>query len=129
MLGWPLDSDQYRFFVNQTTGSVSKYAIILDEKGKHYPITFMVGLNEKAQVTKVEILVYREQIGSEVRKSRFLSQFRGKTSNDPIQVNQDIRHISGATVSSWSVTAGVRKAVILTNYFFNKTGGDSEKTS
>jgi hypothetical protein len=38
-------------------------------------------------------------------------QFRGKTTGDPLQVDRDIRSISGATISVNSVTAGVRAAL------------------
>ena len=44
---------------------------------------------------------------------RFLKQFRGKSTNDPIRMNRDITVLSGATMSSRALTAGVKKALIL----------------
>jgi Na+-translocating ferredoxin:NAD+ oxidoreductase RnfG subunit len=38
-------------------------------------------------------------------------QFRGKTADAPLQVGKDIRNISGATISSNSVTRGVKQAL------------------
>jgi Na+-translocating ferredoxin:NAD+ oxidoreductase RnfG subunit len=38
-------------------------------------------------------------------------QFRGKTATAPLQVGKDIKNISGATISSNSVTRGVRQAL------------------
>lgn len=94
-------------------GKVERYAFILDEDGKHYPITFIVGLSPKASVTRVAVMVYRERRGDGVKRSRFLNQFPQKTSKDPIEVNSDIVHITGSTISSWSIAAGVRKAIVL----------------
>ena len=58
-------------------------------------------------------MVYRERRGDGVKRQRFLQQFNGKSSKDPIEVNSDIVHITGSTISSWSMAAGVRKAVVL----------------
>ena len=58
-------------------------------------------------------MVYREDYGSDVRKRRFLKQFRGKSSTDPISVNNDITSISGATMSSYAIANGVREALEL----------------
>jgi hypothetical protein len=38
-------------------------------------------------------------------------QFRGKTSAAPLTVGKDIKNISGATISSHSVTLGVRRTL------------------
>ena len=45
---------------------------------------------------------------------RFLKQFIAKKSHDPVQVDQDIMGITGATVSSWAMASGVKKALIMT---------------
>jgi Na+-translocating ferredoxin:NAD+ oxidoreductase subunit G len=91
----------------------AEYAIILDELGKHYPITFIVGMSKRFEVTKVRVMVYREKIGANVRKRRFLKQFKGKSAASELKVNQDIDHITGATISSWAITAGVKKALAI----------------
>jgi len=94
-------------------GKVERYALILDEDGKHFPITFIVGLSPQASVTQVAVMVYRERRGDGIKRNRFLSQFVGKSGKDPIEVNTDIIHLTGATISSWSIAAGVRKAIAL----------------
>ena len=38
-------------------------------------------------------------------------QFRGKTISAPLQVGKDIKNISGATISSNSVTRGVKQTL------------------
>ena len=90
------------------------YALILEELGKHYPMTFIVGITPQFKVKRAALMVYREKIGHQVRKKRFLKQFFGKGSDSTLAVNQDIINVSGATISSWAMTAGVKKALVIT---------------
>jgi Na+-translocating ferredoxin:NAD+ oxidoreductase RnfG subunit len=112
-LGWPLAERRYDLFVGRRAGETSGMAFILDEVGKYYPITFVVGLGPAGSIERVAVMVYRERVGVDVRRQRFLKQFRGKGPGDPLAVNRDIVHLTGATISSWAVTAGVRRAVML----------------
>jgi electron transport complex protein RnfG len=64
-------------------------------------------------------MVYREKIGSNVRKKRFLKQYKGKTKDDPLMVDYDIMGISGATISSWSIASGAKKALIMLESIIN----------
>ncbi len=112
-LGRKLAEDTYTWYVAQTDGKPSGYALIMDEQGKYYPITFIVGLKPDGSVRDVAIMIYREKRGDAVKRRRFLNQFQGKTAEDPLMVNRDIIHLTGATVSSWSISAGVKKATVL----------------
>ena len=77
--------------------------------GKHLYIDYAVSLDPAGRVHRVDILQYRESYGGEVRQASWLAQFVGKTSASPLQVDSDIRNISGATLSSHHVTEGVKK--------------------
>lgn len=112
-LGRKLEEPSYTFFEGQQGGKPVGFAIVLDELGKHYPITFVVGLTPDGSVREVAVMTYREKRGDAVKRRRFLNQFKDKTDTDPIMVNRDIVHLTGATVSSWSIAAGVKKAVVL----------------
>lgn len=109
-----IKEDTYTVFIGKKDGKEEKYAFILDEQGKHFPMTFIVSLDNKANVDQVAVMVYREKRGDGVKRKRFLNQFKNKNSKDPIEIDNDIVHITGATISSWSMTAGVKKAVVLT---------------
>lgn len=113
-LGRRLDASAYTFHIGRQAGRVVGYAMILDEIGKHEPITFAVGLTPQLTVHDVAVMVYREKVGSEVKRPRFLQQFRGKTSKDKLTLNQDILPLSGATMSSAAISAGVKRALVLT---------------
>lgn len=87
---------------------------IVDEVvGKHEFITFAVGLTASGAVKQIEIMEYRESYGSEVRDAKWRAQFIGKTAKDPLRLDQDIKNISGATLSSRHVAEGVRRACAL----------------
>jgi Na+-translocating ferredoxin:NAD+ oxidoreductase RnfG subunit len=66
-------------------------------------------LEPDGRVRRVEILQYRESYGGEVANASWLAQFIGKTSGSALEVNQDIRNIAGATLSSRHVTEGVKR--------------------
>lgn len=89
------------------------YAVVSEESGKYRPITYMVGIDPEFHVTKVVVMVYREDRGGEIRTPRFLYQFKGKSAKDPIRVNRDIVNISGATISVRAISAGVKKVLYL----------------
>ena len=81
--------------------------------GKHLVIDYAVALDPNGRVGHVEILEYRESYGGEISNRSWLAQFVGKTSQDPLQLDQDIRNISGATLSSRHVTEGVKRVLAL----------------
>lgn len=86
---------------------------IVDEVlGKHEYITYAVGLHADGAVAAIEILDYRESYGHEVRNEKWRTQFVGKTSRAPLKLDQDIKNISGATLSSRHITDGVKRLLV-----------------
>ena len=86
----------------------------LDEVlGKHELITYAVGINPQGRVRGVEILAYRESHGGEVRDASWREQFTGKSAADPLQLDRDIRNISGATLSCRHITDGIKRLLKL----------------
>ena len=97
----------YYFGLNEE-GQPMGAMIVGNEIGRSYPITFMVVINPDGTVRDVEIMVYREPHGWEVRFESFLSQFFGRDAGHPFD---DIHNITGATLSVHSMTRGIKKAV------------------
>ena len=91
--------------------SVLGFAVVREVKGKDQPITFLVATDTADRLRDVDILVYREPYGGEVAYEAWRRQFRGKSTDDALQVGRDIRTISGATISVNAVTLGVRRAL------------------
>lgn len=104
------------------SGRLAGYAMVLDEKGKYRPITFLVAADSDLTVRDVEVLVYREDRGGEVRRQRFLRQYRGKTASDPIRTHRDIVNVTGATISVNALNDGVRRALATLGRLYG-TGG------
>lgn len=85
------------------------WLIIDNVIGKHEFIDFAVALKADGSVKGVEIMTYRETYGGEVRNPKWRAQFTGKSLSAPVKIDQDIKNISGATLSSVHITEGVRR--------------------
>ena len=99
------------------------WAMILEERGKYRPITMMVGVAPDFTVRGVEVMVYREDRGEEVRYDRFLQQYRDKGTGAPIRTHRDIMNVTGATISVHSMNDGVRRALHTVKTLYAGGGG------
>ncbi len=77
--------------------------------GKHEFIPTALALNADGTVKDIEILEYREAYGSQIRDPAWRAQFTGKRNGDTLTLTQDIKNISGATLSSRHITGGVKR--------------------
>ena len=87
------------------------YAVVVDEIGKVNPFTLIVAATPAFKVQGVAVMVYREPRGGEITQKRFLAQYKGKGSGDPILLDRDIVGISGATLSVIGANRAVHKAL------------------
>lgn len=88
--------------------------VIVDEVyGKHEFITYAMAIDPNGKVAGVEILEYRESYGGEVRNGSWRAQFVGKSAADRLELDKDIRNLSGATLSCQHVTEGIRRNLAL----------------
>ncbi len=110
-LGWRLTEETFVFHRAAKNGTDLGYAMVDQQRGRFKPITFMVQVSPNGKVGRVEVMVYRESRGDGVQRQRFLKQFRDKSASDPIRMNRDITVLSGATMSSRALTAGVKKVL------------------
>jgi hypothetical protein len=122
-IGWKFPEDSFEVYVGETGKQVDGYALVQNTIGKHKPMTYMVGVDTHGRVLNVELLVFREARGSEVRTKRFNVQYEGKTVLDPVRINKDIINISGATMSVRSLSAGVKRVLVLIDEFYLKPAG------
>lgn len=116
--GGKIAKEEWTFYIARSGGKIDGYAVIDNEIGKTEPITFITAMSPRGIITGVEVLVYRESHGSEVRDKAFVKQFAGKKEGDPIRVGQDIRNISGATLSARALAVGAKRAVALRELFY-----------
>lgn len=99
--------------IQAESGSPAGAAIVDEVPGKSERITILVAVGADGLLKDLEILAYRESYGGEVAQEAWRSQFRGKKPGDPLRVGRQIRNISGATISTNSVSAGVARCLPL----------------
>lgn len=116
--------DQYVVFKATRGDTIAGYAIIVEEIGKHRPITFIVGVRPDGSVSDVAVMAYREAYGGDVRRKRFLTQYRDKNAKTGLQTNGDIQNIAGATLSVDAASRAVKKALAVAHVAFG-TGAAS----
>jgi FMN-binding domain len=88
-------------------------AVVVEEIGKHRPITFVVGIRPDGTIEDVAVMAYREAYGGEIRQQRFLAQYRGKGATDDLKPYGAIKNVAGATLSVEAASRAVRKAQAL----------------
>ncbi|MFQ5951951.1 MAG: FMN-binding protein [Candidatus Omnitrophota bacterium] len=89
------------------------YRVVLDETGKHGPITFAVIIGKDGKIEDMSILKSNEVRGSKIGRKRFLKQFVGKSLKDPLRLRKDIDAITGATISSKAAVKAAKNALII----------------
>ena len=85
-------------------------AVIVEEIGKHRPITFVVGVRPDGTIEDVAVMAYREAYGGEIHSKRFLSQYDGKSAGDDLRPYKGIKNVAGATLSVEAAGRAVHKA-------------------
>jgi hypothetical protein len=128
-IGWKFPEKSFEVHIGETGDKIDGYAMTHNTIGKHKHMTYIVGVDSSGACTDVELLVFREARGSEVRRKRFNAQYEGKTVFDPISINKDIINISGATMSVRSISAGVKRVLVLIDEFYLKPTGLGSNTT
>jgi hypothetical protein len=127
-IGWKFPEEAFEVYVGETGEKIDGYAMVHNTIGKHKHMTYMVGVDATGACSDVELLVFREARGSEVGRKRFNVQYEGKTVLDPIRINKDIINITGATMSVRSISAGVKRVLVLIDEFYLKPVGIGSDT-
>jgi Na+-translocating ferredoxin:NAD+ oxidoreductase RnfG subunit len=77
--------------------------------GKNEMITLALALKADGSVKQVDILDYRETYGYEIKHPKWRAQFEGKSFGAKLRLDDDIKNISGATLSCRHVVEGVKR--------------------
>ncbi len=83
---------------------------ILEEIGKTQPITTGIAVSGGA-IERLQVLVYRESHGWEVRYPFFTDQFKGMVLQEDLRLSDQVDGISGATLSVRALTKLARLAL------------------
>jgi hypothetical protein len=87
-------------------------AWILEDIGKTEPITTGIVVDNSA-IARIEVLIYRESRGWEVKHPSFTKQFKGATLTALSELDRQIDGITGATLSVRALTRLARMALYL----------------
>lgn len=93
-------------------GDVIGYAFVGEGNGYGGVVRVLVGVDETTdEILNIKVIEHSETpgLGSRVEEDTFRNRFVGKTVDDPIQINQDIDNLSGATMSARAVAEAVRE--------------------
>lgn len=112
-LGRPLPKPEYVIYVAKRGDEVVGYAVFDEERGEHELIDFATFFDPQGVIVRTEIVAYREAYGSEIRREAFRKQFLGRSAKSGFKVGQDIDAISGATLSSESMSRALQRAAVL----------------
>lgn len=116
----PLKITETNFFKINNNNTLLGYYYIGQAYGKADYFDFIVIFDTNLIVSKVKILVYREDHGGEVGSKRWLKQFIGKSSTMDLEYQKDIAAISGATISAKAMTNEVNKLLKTIGILNNK---------
>lgn len=116
----PIKIDDTNFFKIKIEEKTVGYYYLGQAFGKTDYFDFMVIFDKELIVSKVKVLVYREDHGSEVGSKRWLNQFNGKKTNENLTYQKDIAAISGATISAKSMTNEVNKLLKTVTILYTK---------
>lgn len=70
---------------------------------------YVVIFDSELIIKKIKILAYREDYGGEIGSKRWLKQFIDLSVKDEVELNKNIKNISGATISARSMTITVNE--------------------
>lgn len=84
-----------------------------DVVGKHEFITYAAGVDQEGKILGIEILIYRETHGSQIKQESWRKNFKGKTISDYFKLDKDVPNITGATLSCRNVLDGVKRLLAL----------------
>jgi hypothetical protein len=107
-----LESQLWTIYVGWKGGEVQGYAVIDSHIVRTLPETFMVVIDPKGALRRVDVLAFHEP-PEYLPTERWIGQFKGHALDDDLKLGAGIQGITGATLSAQAMTAGVRRALAL----------------
>lgn len=104
---------QQRVWRAEHQGELLGWFMVDEVVGKHEFITYAAALSPAGKVLGIEVLVYRETYGYQIREEDWRAQFRGKSLQDAFKLDEDVKNITGATLSCRNVTNGIKRLLAL----------------
>lgn len=108
----PLESNLITVYVGYRGEQLIGYAILDTHVVRTLPETFLVVLTPDGAVAATHVLAFYEPL-EYLPGARWLAQLERKRLDDDLQIGRGLAAITGSTLSSRAVTAGVRRALAI----------------
>ncbi|MBS1262732.1 MAG: hypothetical protein MAG453_02095 [Calditrichaeota bacterium] len=119
--------DPLPLWIAGSGGEIRGYGLVRRAMGRFDPFWIAVACDTSLTVRGVEVLEYRSPYGGEVRSHSFLDQFVGRDDPARLRPGREIDGISGATISTRSLSEQVAHALAVLRLL--RDGGDLRKLS
>lgn len=116
LAGTPLQRSVIPYYVGLLEGRITGYAYFDTHLVRTLPETIVVSLGADGRITAIEILSFDEP-EDYLPRERWLRQFDGRRLDDDLSLKGAIRGLTGATLSSRSVTAATRRILAIHRLF------------
>lgn len=103
--------DDVIFQLKDIKNQIIGFAYVGKTTSKVAYFDYVVIFDKNLVISKVKVLIYREDHGGEITHKRWLAQFKGLEKNQNILYKKDIAGISGATISASSLTNAVNNVL------------------
>ncbi len=108
----PLESSLVTLYVGWKAGAPIGYAVFDTHTVRTLPETFLVVISPGGTVAATHILAFHEP-EEYLPARRWLDGFAGRKLEDELQIGRGVSSITGSTLSSRAVTAGIRRALAI----------------
>jgi len=112
LAGAPVDSRVVPYYVGRADGGITGYAYFDTHLVRTLPETVMMVVEPGGAIRRIDILSFEEP-PDYLPGDRWLQQFRGRELGPGLTLNQEIRALTGATLSSRAITQATRRVLAL----------------
>lgn len=106
-----VEVNQKNLFEIKSEGKLLGYAYLGEAPSKKRMFDYAVFFTPDFIIKKSKVLIYREDFGRQIGTRRWLSQFKGMSSENRPKFEENISGISGATISASSMTRAVNNVL------------------
>jgi len=112
LAGGPVDSRVVPCYIGRMNGRIAGYAYFDTHLVRTLPETVMIVVDPGGSIRRIDILSFEEP-PDYLPGERWLQQFPGRELGPGLALNQQIRAVTGATLSSRAITQAVRRTLAI----------------
>ena len=107
----------FRTFKVKKDDKIIAYAILISRVVRSKDAAILYMISPEGVIESVEVIAFNEP-PEFTPSQQYVSQFKGKTSQDTLRVGKDIPTVTGATMGARNVTDGARLALAVFDILF-----------